>query len=95
MAHKPDPLIGAAWKYFIGPLISIWWILAYVGAAIVGLFTLAIVFIFIFLYIKFKVTKHGVRHPNELVIGFFHPYCDAGGGGERVLWCGIRAIQRR
>ena len=28
-------------------------------------------------------------------LGFFHPYCDAGGGGERVLWCAIRAIQKR
>lgn len=30
-----------------------------------------------------------------LFLGFFHPYCDAGGGGERVLWCAIRAIQKR
>lgn len=27
-------------------------------------------------------------------IGFFHPYCAAGGGGERVLWCAIDAVQR-
>jgi len=27
-------------------------------------------------------------------VGFFHPYCAAGGGGERVLWCAINAIQR-
>jgi alpha-1,2-mannosyltransferase len=25
-------------------------------------------------------------------IGFFHPYCDAGGGGERVLFCAVRQI---
>ncbi|KAI9829101.1 MAG: asparagine-linked glycosylation protein [Thelocarpon impressellum] len=29
------------------------------------------------------------------VIGFFHPFCNAGGGGERVLWAAIRATQRR
>ncbi|XP_077984444.1 GDP-Man:Man(3)GlcNAc(2)-PP-Dol alpha-1,2-mannosyltransferase-like [Glandiceps talaboti] len=29
------------------------------------------------------------------VIGFFHPYCNAGGGGERVLWCAINAIHSR
>jgi hypothetical protein len=23
---------------------------------------------------------------NKKVIAFFHPYCSAGGGGERVLW---------
>ncbi|XP_076051584.1 ALG11 alpha-1,2-mannosyltransferase [Oratosquilla oratoria] len=28
-------------------------------------------------------------------VAFFHPYCHAGGGGERVLWCAIRALQRR
>ncbi len=30
---------------------------------------------------------------RPLLIGFFHPYCNAGGGGERVLWTAIRAIQ--
>ncbi|XP_070553749.1 GDP-Man:Man(3)GlcNAc(2)-PP-Dol alpha-1,2-mannosyltransferase-like isoform X2 [Ptychodera flava] len=28
-------------------------------------------------------------------VGFFHPYCNAGGGGERVLWCAINALQSR
>ena len=32
---------------------------------------------------------------KTVVVGFFHPYCNAGGGGERVLWCGIRSLQRR
>lgn len=27
------------------------------------------------------------------MVGLFHPYCNAGGGGERVLWCAVRAIQ--
>ncbi|KAL3685039.1 hypothetical protein R1sor_003061 [Riccia sorocarpa] len=27
------------------------------------------------------------------VVGFFHPYTEDGGGGERVLWCAVRAIQ--
>ena len=26
-------------------------------------------------------------------VGFFHPYTNDGGGGERVLWCAIRALQ--
>jgi len=29
------------------------------------------------------------------IIGFFHPFCNAGGGGERVLWAAIRATQKR
>ncbi|KFQ31524.1 GDP-Man:Man(3)GlcNAc(2)-PP-Dol alpha-1,2-mannosyltransferase, partial [Merops nubicus] len=32
---------------------------------------------------------------RPLLVAFFHPYCNAGGGGERVLWCAIRALQRR
>nr|KMM73356.1 alpha-1,2-mannosyltransferase ALG11 [Coccidioides posadasii RMSCC 3488] len=29
------------------------------------------------------------------VVGFFHPFCNAGGGGERVLWVAVRATQKR
>ncbi|KAF2864057.1 glycosyltransferase family 4 protein [Piedraia hortae CBS 480.64] len=29
------------------------------------------------------------------VIGFFHPFCNAGGGGERVLFAAILATQRK
>ncbi|KAF7171239.1 hypothetical protein CNMCM5623_003625 [Aspergillus felis] len=31
----------------------------------------------------------------EGIVGFFHPFCNAGGGGERVLWEAVRATQRR
>ncbi|KAL0960579.1 hypothetical protein HGRIS_005613 [Hohenbuehelia grisea] len=34
------------------------------------------------------------RTGKEQIIGFFHPYCNAGGGGERVLWTAIAATQR-
>ncbi len=27
------------------------------------------------------------------VVGFLHPFCNAGGGGERVLWAAIKATQ--
>jgi alpha-1,2-mannosyltransferase len=26
-------------------------------------------------------------------VGFFHPFTNDGGGGERVLWCAVRAVQ--
>jgi alpha-1,2-mannosyltransferase len=29
------------------------------------------------------------------IIGFLHPFCNAGGGGERVLWAAIRATQQK
>lgn len=28
-------------------------------------------------------------------IGILHPFCNSGGGGERVLWSAIKAIQDR
>ncbi|WWD21459.1 hypothetical protein CI109_105944 [Kwoniella shandongensis] len=31
---------------------------------------------------------------KRLVVGFWHPYCNAGGGGERVLWTAIRHVQK-
>ncbi|OBZ71200.1 GDP-Man:Man(3)GlcNAc(2)-PP-Dol alpha-1,2-mannosyltransferase [Grifola frondosa] len=31
---------------------------------------------------------------KKRIVGFFHPYCNAGGGGERVLWTAIAIIQR-
>lgn len=27
-------------------------------------------------------------------VGFFHPFTSDGGGGERVLWCAVREVQR-
>ncbi|KAM4860302.1 GDP-Man:Man(3)GlcNAc(2)-PP-Dol alpha-1,2-mannosyltransferase isoform 2-T3 [Thomomys bottae] len=32
---------------------------------------------------------------KQMTIAFFHPYCNAGGGGERVLWCALRALQKK
>ncbi|XP_036022639.1 GDP-Man:Man(3)GlcNAc(2)-PP-Dol alpha-1,2-mannosyltransferase isoform X1 [Onychomys torridus] len=31
----------------------------------------------------------------QTVVAFFHPYCNAGGGGERVLWCALKALQKK
>ncbi|PLW09538.1 hypothetical protein PCANC_20839 [Puccinia coronata f. sp. avenae] len=31
---------------------------------------------------------------KKLIIGFLHPYCNAGGGGERVLWTAVAFHQR-
>ncbi|KAJ8473444.1 hypothetical protein ONZ45_g16294 [Pleurotus djamor] len=32
---------------------------------------------------------------GKRIVGFFHPYCNAGGGGERVLWTALAAMQRQ
>lgn len=31
---------------------------------------------------------------RPLVLGLFHPFCNAGGGGERVLWTAVEYMQR-
>ncbi|KAI0076731.1 glycosyltransferase family 4 protein [Panus rudis PR-1116 ss-1] len=33
-------------------------------------------------------------HTGRKIVGFFHPYCNAGGGGERVLWTAVALNQR-
>ncbi|KAL6623509.1 hypothetical protein ACP70R_033388 [Stipagrostis hirtigluma subsp. patula] len=34
-----------------------------------------------------------LRRQPAPAAGFFHPYTNDGGGGERVLWCAVRAVQ--
>ncbi|XGW18030.1 hypothetical protein V3C99_002548 [Haemonchus contortus] len=45
---------------------------------------------FLFMFLLIIRTR---RKAN--VVAFFHPYCNAGGGGERVLWCAIRTMQQK
>ncbi|XP_047323692.1 GDP-Man:Man(3)GlcNAc(2)-PP-Dol alpha-1,2-mannosyltransferase isoform X2 [Impatiens glandulifera] len=33
------------------------------------------------------------RRNKKKAVAFFHPYTNDGGGGERVLWCAVKAIQ--
>ena len=35
------------------------------------------------------------KKSSKLTVAFFHPYCDTGGGGERVLWCGINVMKKQ
>jgi alpha-1,2-mannosyltransferase len=47
-------------------------------------------------YVAGSVPNGGKSDENWTgVVGFFHPFCNAGGGGERVLWAAIRATQDR
>uniref|UniRef100_A0A915PBD5 ALG11 mannosyltransferase N-terminal domain-containing protein n=2 Tax=Meloidogyne floridensis TaxID=298350 RepID=A0A915PBD5_9BILA len=48
-------------------------------------FIILLIFIyFLFLYIRKKRISD--------TFAFFHPYCDACGGGERVLWLALNAM---
>lgn len=44
---------------------------------------------------RYYSKKRTERSHKETVVGFFHPYCNLGGGGERVLWAAINAIQTK
>lgn len=35
--------------------------------------------------------KQGSPSERKIIYGFFHPYANAGGGGERVLWAAVKA----
>ena len=56
---------------------------------------------FVVLLVTFFKIKFSLKHANNTkqddtkTVAFFHPYCDAGGGGERVLWVGLQAIRRK
>lgn len=50
----------------------------------------------LFLWVrKVKSESRRTFPGGQPIWGFFHPYCNAGGGGERVLWAAIRCIQER
>ncbi|XP_034187021.1 ALG11 alpha-1,2-mannosyltransferase isoform X1 [Osmia lignaria lignaria] len=51
--------------------------------------------IFLIIWRKKYFKKRAERSQKETVVGFFHPYCNSGGGGERVLWAAVSAIQAR
>ena len=41
-------------------------------------------------------SEKGVETENKRTIwGFFHPYCNAGGGGEKVLWKAVECVLQR
>lgn len=69
---------------------------------LVGLvFKLLFLFCFVpYVLIRWRqnnLSKRKLRQQSkkETVVGIFHPYCNAGGGGERVLWAAVQAIQNK
>lgn len=59
-----------------------------------AVFTLSLVFPFIIFYYRYKFSYKKAKH-SKLQVGIFHPYCNAGGGGERVLWVALQALQKK
>jgi alpha-1,2-mannosyltransferase len=70
--------------------------LVYTGIFIGSFIIFAIIFVVLILrQIIEKSKKKRLDKSSQQTVGIFHPYCNAGGGGERVLWCAIRALQEK
>ncbi|XP_070694835.1 GDP-Man:Man(3)GlcNAc(2)-PP-Dol alpha-1,2-mannosyltransferase-like [Pempheris klunzingeri] len=62
--------------------------------------SLALTLVLLLLLLGVRMWLHGRRKARRAQLGgpavaFFHPYCNAGGGGERVLWCSLRTLMHR
>ncbi|GBN04453.1 GDP-Man:Man(3)GlcNAc(2)-PP-Dol alpha-1,2-mannosyltransferase [Araneus ventricosus] len=63
------------------------------SVSLIGFLFVSIALLSIKLYIVLR--KLSKKSNKEFTVGFFHPYCNAGGGGERVLWAAVRAVQKQ
>ncbi|CAH1118531.1 unnamed protein product [Phaedon cochleariae] len=58
--------------------------------------TLCLITPLYYVYLKRKFKQERLKKlPQKLQVGIFHPYCNAGGGGEKVLWVAIQALQKK
>ncbi|XP_050305996.1 GDP-Man:Man(3)GlcNAc(2)-PP-Dol alpha-1,2-mannosyltransferase [Anthonomus grandis grandis] len=46
----------------------------------------------IYFYFKYTFRLERKKRGDQLSVGIFHPYANAGGGGEKVLWVALRAL---
>ena len=77
------------------------WLVSLVQLSAVLSLSLSAVLLGTLAFYWFKVKRYVTRHKQPIDrhnkrpirIAFFHPFCNGGGGGERVLWQAIRAIQ--
>lgn len=44
---------------------------------------------------KSSQLRYRIKAKDAFTIGFFHPFCNSGGGGERVLWSAVKIIQEK
>jgi alpha-1,2-mannosyltransferase len=72
---------------FYGKFLALFCILSkyFLWLFIVAIAAVALLSIYLRLSRRFRSNK-------QKYLAFFHPYCDAGGGGERVLWMMVQAL---
>ncbi|XP_057979653.1 GDP-Man:Man(3)GlcNAc(2)-PP-Dol alpha-1,2-mannosyltransferase isoform X2 [Malania oleifera] len=58
-----------------------------------GILVWALISGLLLLIVRFIAVVIAGRKSRRRAVGFFHPYTNDGGGGERVLWCAVKAIQ--
>jgi alpha-1,2-mannosyltransferase len=79
--------------YFLDKMI-LSLILLLVKSTIFMLLFIFLAFITIKLLVLYSKNKSKKLYEKyDLTIGFFHPFCNSGGGGERVLWSAVKIIQ--
>lgn len=42
-----------------------------------------------------KIVSDDTKKDPYFTIGILHPFCNSGGGGERVLWSAVKALQEK
>uniref|UniRef100_A0A7S3QMY8 GDP-Man:Man(3)GlcNAc(2)-PP-Dol alpha-1,2-mannosyltransferase n=1 Tax=Dunaliella tertiolecta TaxID=3047 RepID=A0A7S3QMY8_DUNTE len=55
------------------------------GASLLVILLLGLLTLALLLWLSFPAVEKGT-------VAFFHPFADGGGGGERVLWCAVKAV---
>lgn len=78
--------------------------MGYIGYALMFFYLLSLLLMATCIMFKYALhrkrsrlhTVHLTKFPSSplTILGFFHPYCNAGGGGERVLWCALRTLDQ-
>ena len=68
-------------------------IFALVAASATAALTLGLLAVFALLLLRLRVSL-GLRGGGTRTVAFLHPFCNDGGGGERVLWVAIRDLLR-
>ncbi|XP_049941713.1 GDP-Man:Man(3)GlcNAc(2)-PP-Dol alpha-1,2-mannosyltransferase [Schistocerca serialis cubense] len=69
------------------------WLMGFTGITLLLLVIVAPVLLL--LLRKYFRKRREATSSQHVTVAFFHPYCNTGGGGERVLWCAVKALNTR
>ncbi|XP_040847400.1 GDP-Man:Man(3)GlcNAc(2)-PP-Dol alpha-1,2-mannosyltransferase isoform X2 [Ochotona curzoniae] len=91
-------MAAARGAWLVGELLRFFYSLFVPGLIVCGILCVCVAVVLWIIRLLLQKKKKSVSSKNgknQMVIAFFHPYCNAGGGGERVLWCALRALQKK